>query len=304
MSQTTTVRSLQPADVDAVVRIDRERSGRARTEFYGRRFQAFAQEPGSVVAVAAERDGRVAGFAFARVLDGEFGGAAPVGALDAIGVPPAAERGGVATALLGAVEEALARRGARELRSQVDWTDHGLAAFFASAGFRLSPRVVLERGLDRPADVELDPERLLLVRSMTEADVPAIVRVDRKITGRDRAVYLGRKAREVLVESAIRMSLVAELEGQVAGFLMARVDFGEFGRTEPTAVLDTIGVDPDYRRQAVGHALLEQLLLNLGSLRVERVLTEVEWSQLGLLGFLQRNGFAPAQRIAFDKPIG
>lgn len=304
MSQTTTVRSLQPADVDAVVRIDRERSGRARTEFYGRRFQGFAQDPGSVVAVAAERDGRVAGFAFARVLDGEFGGAAPVGALDAIGVPPAAERGGVATALLGAVEEALARRGARELRSQVDWTDHGLAAFFASAGFRLSPRVVLERGLDRPADVELDPERLLLVRSMTEADVPAIVRVDRKITGRDRAVYLGRKAREVLVESAIRMSLVAELEGQVAGFLMARVDFGEFGRTEPTAVLDTIGVDPDYARRSVGHALLEQLLLNLGSLRVERVLTEVEWSQLGLLGFLQRNGFAPAQRIAFDKPIG
>jgi ribosomal protein S18 acetylase RimI-like enzyme len=84
---------------------------------------------------------------------------------------------------------------------------------------------------------------------------------------------------------------------------MARVDFGEFGRTEPTAILDTIGVDPAYARQHVGRALLEQLLLNLGSLRAERVLTEVEWNHLPLLGFLGRTGFGPAQRLAFEKAI-
>ena len=85
---------------------------------------------------------------------------------------------------------------------------------------------------------------------------------------------------------------------------MARVDFGEFGRTEPTAVLDTIGVDPAWtRRRHVGRALLEQLLLNLGSLRVERVLTEVEWNHLPLLGFLARTGFGHAQRLSFEKAI-
>jgi ribosomal protein S18 acetylase RimI-like enzyme len=138
---------------------------------------------------------------------------------------------------------------------------------------------------------------------MAEGDLPAIIRIDRKITGRDRTAYLTRKAGEVLRESAIRMSLVAELDGRVAGFLMARVDFGEFGRTEPTAVLDTIGVDPDHARQHVARALLEQLLLNLASLRAEQVVTEVGVDQIPLLAFLGRTGFARSQRLAFEKAI-
>lgn len=302
MANKTTLRPLRPADAEAVVRIDRERSGRSRTEFYAKRFQTLAEEPRSFVAVAAEQGKQLAGFAFARVLDGEFGGAAPVGALDAIGVSAEQEREGVATSLLSGLEVALAAQGVRELRTQADWTEHGMAAFFSASGFRLSPRVVLERSLERPSDDERSWEELP-VRSMTERDLPAIVRLDRKITGRDRTAYLTRKASEVMRESAIRMSLVAEVDGQAVGFLMARVDFGEFGRTEPTAVLDTIGVEPAWTRRHLGRALLEQLLLNLGSLRVERVLTEVEWNHLPLLGFLGRTGFGHAQRLAFEKAI-
>jgi GNAT superfamily N-acetyltransferase len=254
------------------------------------------------VAVAAEQGKKLVGFAFARVQDGEFGGAAPVGARDAIGVAADQQRGGVATALLSGLEAALAAQGVRELRTQADWTEHGMAAFFSASGFRLSPRVVLERSLDGTSDDEEVADELP-VRSMTEKDLPAIIRLDRKITGRDRTAYLARKACEVLNQSAIRVSLVAEVDGRLAGFLMARVDFGEFGRTEPTAILDTIGVDPARARQRVGRALLEQLLLNLRYLRAERVLTEVEWNHLPLLGFLGRTGFGHAQRLAFEKAI-
>jgi predicted N-acetyltransferase YhbS len=305
MATGTTVRPLAEGDADAVVRIDRERSGRTRTEFYAKRFQALREDPRGCAGVAAERGGRVVGFAFARVLDGEFGGAAPAGALDAIGVAPAAERDGVATALLAALEGRLATQGVRTVRSQGDWTAHGLTAFLSASGFRLAPSVVLERSLEVPVEDDGasgdgdDPP----VRSMAERDVPALVRLDRRITGRDRSAYLSRKAAEALRRSAVRVSLVVEEEGAVAGFLMARVDFGEFGRTEPTAVLDTIGVDPGRRRRRLGRALLDQLLLNLGGLRVERVLTEVAWDDLPLLGFLGRTGFAPAQRLSFEKGL-
>jgi ribosomal protein S18 acetylase RimI-like enzyme len=303
MAQQTTVRPLRPGDAEAIVSIDRARTGRSRKEFYAKRFAALAEHPRTVAAVAAEQGGRVVGFAFARVLDGEFGGAAPVGALDAIGVLAEQEREGVATALLAGLEAALAAHGVRELRSQVDWSEHGMTAFFSAAGFRLSARVVLERSLERPVDDEEEEEDAFTVRSMAEQDLPAIVRLDRRITGRDRSSYLARKTSEVLKQSAVRVSLVAEVDGQLAGFLMARVDFGEYGRTEPTAVLDTIGVDPAFARRGVGSALLGQLLRNLGSLRAERVITEVEWNDLPLLGFLARNGFEPAQRLAFDKAI-
>ena len=301
MAQDTMLRTLKQDDVEAVVKVDRERSGRARTEFFGRRFRTVADDP-TAVGVAAERGGHLVGFALARVLDGEFGAAAPVGVLDAIGVLPAAERGGVATALLGGVEKALSGRGVRELRTQADWTEHGMAAFFAASGFRLSPRVVLERALERPVDDGSDWDEVP-VRSMTERDLPAIIRLDRKVTGRDRTAYPSRKAAEVLTRSAIRMSLVAELKGDFAGFLMARADFGEFGRAEPIAVLDTIGVDPALARQRVGRALLDQLLRNAKSLRAERVVTEVGWNDLPLLGFLGHTGFDHSQRLAFDKTL-
>lgn len=301
MAQGTNVRPLKQGDLDAVVRLDRERSGRARTEFFGRRFRTVADDP-ATLGVAAEQGGQLVGFALARVLDGEFGAAAPVGVLDAIGVSPAAERGGVATALLGGVEGALAGRGVRQLHTQIDWTEHGMAAFFAASGFRLAPRVVLERALERPVDDGSEWDEVP-VRSMSERDLPAIIRLDRKITGRDRTAYLSRKAAEVLRQSAVRMSLVAELKGDFAGFLMARADFGEFGRAEPTAVLDTIGVDPAVARQRVGRALLEQLLRNAKSLRAERVVTEVGWNDLPLLGFLDHTGFEHSQRLAFDKAL-
>ncbi|MGZ9112242.1 MAG: GNAT family N-acetyltransferase, partial [Rhodoplanes sp.] len=58
--------------------------------------------------------------------------------------------------------------------------------------------------------------------------------------------YYQRKVEEVLQESGVRVSLVAEIDDHPVGFIMARVDFGEFGRTEPEAVMDTVGVHPDY----------------------------------------------------------
>jgi predicted N-acetyltransferase YhbS len=139
---------------------------------------------------------------------------------------------------------------------------------------------------------------------MTEADLPGIVQLDRKITGRDRTPYYQRKAAEVLRQSGVRVSLVAEIDRQVVGFLMARVDLGEYGRTEPTAVLDTVGVHPAFAGKQVGRALLGQLVNNLGSLRVERLVTQVEWDHFDLLRFLARTGFQLSQRLAFEKPIG
>jgi len=142
------------------------------------------------------------------------------------------------------------------------------------------------------------------VRSMTEHDLRALVAIDKRITGRDRAAYFQRKLADALTESDVRVSLVAELDGGPVGFIMARVDLGEFGRVETTAVIDTIGVDPDYQNRGVGRALLSQLLTNLGTLRVEKVRTEVDWQEHDLIAYLDRNGFLPAQQLCFDQPLG
>ncbi|HMK78554.1 MAG TPA: GNAT family N-acetyltransferase [Xanthobacteraceae bacterium] len=141
------------------------------------------------------------------------------------------------------------------------------------------------------------------VRAMKESDLAALIAIDRRITGRDRSGYFAGKLEEALHESDVRVSLVAEQDGAVVGFIMARVDFGEFGRLEPIAVMDTIGVDPDWQDRGVGRALLSQLLMNLGTLRVERMRTDVAWRDRDLLGFLDRCGFLPAQQLCFERSI-
>ncbi len=141
------------------------------------------------------------------------------------------------------------------------------------------------------------------VRAMVESDLHALIVIDRRITGRDRSTYFEQKLKEALYESDVRVSLVAERDGGPVGFIMARVDFGEFGRIEPTAVMDTIGIDPDYSGQGIGRALLSQLLVNLQTLRVECIRTEIDWRNRELLAFLDHCGFHPSQQLCFDHAV-
>ncbi|HYG88579.1 MAG TPA: GNAT family N-acetyltransferase [Azospirillum sp.] len=308
MKEQLSILPLTAADFDRVVEIDKAITDRVRRGFYEKRFAASAENPQDFIGLAAVRGGAVQGFVLAHLLSGEFGVTAPVGVLDAIGVHPEARGFCVGQRLLAGLEQALGSRGVKELRTEADWTEHSLVGFFSTAGFRLAPRLVLHR-TTAPADEAESEDGLLArdrvaIRSLNEGDLPSLVRIDRHITGRDRATYYARKADEVLKRSGVRVSLVAEDGGQPVGFVMARVDFGEFGRTEPVAVMDTIGVDPASRSKQVGQALLSQLLTNLRSLHVERLITDVAWNDFSLLRFLDRSGFSPAQRLSFVKTMG
>ena len=167
------------------------------------------------------------------------------------------------------------------------------------------PSTMQEVNLSDPSgdDYEALSRDRIPVRSMTEADLQNVIATDRKITGRDRKAFYKRKMEEVLRESGVRVSLVAELEGSFAGFIMARVDYGEFGRTEATAVIETMGVNPGFAGHDVGRALMSQLLSNLSSLKVEQVTTTVEWDNFSLLAFLKRCGFYPSQRLSFSRRV-
>ncbi len=141
------------------------------------------------------------------------------------------------------------------------------------------------------------------VRSMREDDLNSVVRIDAKLTDRDRRDYFAAKLKEVMSETGVRVSLVAEVDDLPVGFIMARVDFGEFGQTEAAAIIDTLGVNPDHGKGGVASALLSQLLINLEALNVENVRTRVDWNNLGLLGFLGAKGFAPGQQLSLIKKI-
>lgn len=141
------------------------------------------------------------------------------------------------------------------------------------------------------------------IRSMTADDLDAIVRIDKRLTGRDRRNYYQRKLENVMSSSAVRVSLIAEIDGAPVGYVMARVDYGEFGTFEPVAIIDTIGVDPGFGRLGIGRALMSQLMANLSNLLIETVRTELTWDNFSLLDFLQKTGFTPSQHLVLTKHV-
>ena len=319
------LRSLHRDDLDRVSAIESRITGHSRKGFLEKRFAAVAATPDGFLACTAVRDGKLSGYAIARVQEGEFGAQDVVAVLDVIGIDPDAQGEGIGKALLAEMERRMKARGIVTLRTQVDWGSPAMIRFFSSTGFLLAPAQVLERdtsplreelgeswsaGADARSPMRAggnDYEPLsrdrVPVRSMKEDDRAAAVRIDRKLTGRDRSAYYAAKLREMLTESGIRVSLVAEEDGFVVGFVMARVDFGEFGKVDKAAILDTIGVHPGFAGSGIGHALLSQLFLNLATLQVETVLTEVSPENIGLQRFLYSCGFHPSQRLMLSKTI-
>jgi ribosomal protein S18 acetylase RimI-like enzyme len=141
------IRPLAADDLDAVVAIDKAVSGRPRRGFFEKRLAHLAREPSAFVALAAEREGRLVGFVFARLYEGEFGGNVAEATVDAIGVAAEAQRQGVGRRLMDAMATAMQSHGITEIVTQADWTDTNLTAFFAAMKFSLAPRIVLERSV-------------------------------------------------------------------------------------------------------------------------------------------------------------
>ena len=103
--------------------------------------------------------------------------------------------------------------------------------------------------------------------------------------------------------AGIQVSLAAETGPVFTGFLLAKVWYGEFGSTEPVAVLDTIGAHPDFRGRGVGAALFEQLRMNLRGLGIATIRTEVSWDAQTLLQFFHHERFRPAARICLEADV-
>jgi predicted N-acetyltransferase YhbS len=161
--------------------------------------------------------------------------------------------------------------------------------------------------MSNEVDRDLEPGALetdaVLVRTLEERDVESIIRIDELAMGRRRGEYFRDRVRTTLHDHALKMSLVSELDDHVVGFLIGSVFYGDFGRAEPIATLDAVGVHPEYRNRHVGKALLRQFVANAHAIGVSDLRTEVNWNDFVLLEFLHRNGFAPSGRLVLERKV-
>lgn len=141
------------------------------------------------------------------------------------------------------------------------------------------------------------------IRSLTENDLDAIVEIDRKILGKSRRDHWKRKIGYANIYP--RPALVAEVDGQVVGFILGYVSGWEFGVPDSVGWIDTLGVDPDFQHQGVGRTLFKELIKNFRRTGreaqpeskesqiegVDVVYTLVRWNDWNLLRFFHKMGF-------------
>jgi len=141
------------------------------------------------------------------------------------------------------------------------------------------------------------------VRAIEPSDLPALMRIDEKLSSQTRKEYWDRR----LEMAALRppwMSLVAETDGRMAGFLFGWVAESEFGMSQPTAWVDLIGVDPPYRGRGIAHALIGRFVRSGQELRaIQKVATLIDLTQADVREFFLRQGFNHGPMIQMERDV-
>jgi len=142
----------------------------------------------------------------------------------------------------------------------------------------------------------------LVVRPLSDTDIEAITRIDEKVGGvyrpefwEDRVAYYLRRDPE--------SSRVAEIGGEVVGFMLGDVRGGEFGLEERSGWIERFGVDPAHRGRGVGREMFDALAGLFRGLGAASLRTFVDTAQVDNAKFLSAMGFGPSRLTALEKKL-
>jgi len=141
------------------------------------------------------------------------------------------------------------------------------------------------------------------VREMQRSDLLSIVEIEDRVTGVARRTYWEKR---IEISEAIRphwTSLVAELDNRVVGFLFGRAGELEFGLPGTVAWIETIGVDPAYRRRRVAETLVEQFASSAEDHGIKTIFTLINTNQDELQHFFSRIGFVHGKMLHYQKDL-
>lgn len=144
------------------------------------------------------------------------------------------------------------------------------------------------------------------IREMTEKDLAALVQIDKRITGRDRASSWPQKVSSHFTTYYPPLSFVAEIEGKLIGFIIGVIMGAEYS-LPLSGWINIIGVHPDYQGRGVGRMLTRafidechrrgikaRLMVRRSDERLKKMLLSLGFQQGELVDFVK--GFSLERR--------
>ena len=141
------------------------------------------------------------------------------------------------------------------------------------------------------------------IRNTRKEDLAAIVEIEDRATGVSRREYWEKKLDMYEAVRPYWASVVAEVDNRVVGFLLGRTGELEFGLPEPVAWIETVGVDPAYRRQGIAAKLLEHFNLSADEHNIYTVFTLIGKSNKDMEQFFSKVGFTQGEMVHFQKKV-
>lgn len=219
-------------------------------------------------------------------------------------VAPAAEGHGVGTMLLGWLEQRERELGRPVHRQLIAATNASGGRLLGRAGYeRVRSNHILHRELGSEPAAGAAPGGVSLRVLDVELDAPALHALDA-------AAFAGQPGYEPESLDAFtaghlgahdvdpRLSLVAERDGRIAGFLLAR-------RREPEHVghVDLLAVEPAAQRQGVGSALLAGAIASFAAAGLTAAELMVSSNNPRALRLYERHGLTERHRFdIYEKP--
>lgn len=125
------------------------------------------------------------------------------------------------------------------------------------------------------------------IRPATLADVDAILAIEEATFAQDQDQFNRRQVR-YLIRSAGAISLVADVDGQVAGWAVGLL---RRARPNPIGRIYTLAIHPKSQGLGLGRRLAEHLLAAFKSRGVRRIFLEVRHDNHGAIALYDRLGF-------------
>ncbi|MBX3500266.1 MAG: GNAT family N-acetyltransferase [Alphaproteobacteria bacterium] len=159
-------------------------------------------------------------------------------------------------------------------------------------------RPVLRR---KPAGVPAEPREAtpIQVRDVVTADLPAIIELDRRLTGVAKRDYW----QEGIAPQQDRFFLVAQAGGGAfAGFSIGEIRAWEFG-SPPAGWIFAIQVDPALRQAGIGTALFDGLCARFRASGIDRVRTMVDRRDHLILSFFRAQGLTAGPSLELEMEL-
>ena len=143
----------------------------------------------------------------------------------------------------------------------------------------------------------------VLVRAAKSTDLPAISRLDERITGVSKPAYWQEMMRRYGGEAVEHYFLMAETgDGTLLGFVIGEIRAWEFG-SPPAGWVFAINVDPETRLGGIGTRLFDEVCARFKTAGVRSVRTMVDRRDHLILSFFRSQGMMAGPSLELEMEI-